>query len=145
MVANTPVIIFLSVANNATKLEKICSTVYQHYEQKERVLITVPSQEAALYIDQLLWRSPEESFLPHLITETPSEEPVVITTVLRNLNQAKILLNLCPEASGIASEFSRVYELLDLTHPSKEKLSRERQAAYRAQTYFIETQQLTLS
>lgn len=130
-----PKIIFIQVKDNAAKLNKICATVQKHFELKESILITVPSAEAAVYIDQLLWRLPEESFLPHAVVHSPSQEMVAITTATANINQAKILLNLRSEAISFASEFLRIYELFDLTHFEKERLSLQRQAVYQSLGY----------
>jgi DNA polymerase IIIc chi subunit len=127
---NTPDIIFIKVNDNTKKLFKICQIVRQHFDSEERILFTTPTQEAAQYLDQLLWRLPEEGFLPHNIIVKDSEERIGISTILENLNKADVLFNLCPTASPIFSQFKTVYELYDETHPSKAEQSRIKQAAY---------------
>ena len=125
-----PNISFIRVTDNRTKLMRLCSTLLHHFLQKENVLITVQDQKTAHFLDDMLWRMPEESFLPHVLTESPTEEQIVITTGRKNLNQAKILFNLCPQSSQICGQFPVVYELLDETDAGKEKLSLQRQGAY---------------
>lgn len=132
---------FWQVADNRQKLELICALTHQHFVRKERLLITVPNETAARYVDQLLWSSPPESFLPHVTSEKPIAAAVVITTGEQNLNQASILLNLCPTASAQAANFSQVHELLDSTSPDKEQLSRQREAIYRSAGHLIEIMQ----
>jgi DNA polymerase-3 subunit chi len=121
---------FLRVKDVSEKLNTICGVIHKHYNIKEPVLIVVPSQEAAAYIDQLLWRQPNDSFLPHCISNLQTEEKIVITTSKENLNRSKIVFNLCGEAYSNLSGFSIVYDLIDLTHPSKEQLSQTRLKTY---------------
>lgn len=129
---------FLRVVDTASKLNGICQTIHNHFRKKEAILIVVPSQEAAIYIDQLLWRLPGESFLPHAISNEPIHELVAITTTDANVNQAKIIMNLCPEVPKNLTGYSMIYDLLDLTHPTKEQLSLSRQSAYQTLGYSLE-------
>lgn len=114
-------------------MASICKTVQHHFELGHAILIAVPSNEAAHYVDQLLWRLPEDSFLPHQITESATNERVVITTQGINVNQASVLFNLCPTASVIWPQLTTIYELLDETHSDKLRLSKQRQSDYKAQ------------
>lgn len=125
-------ITFLRAADNAAKLRHICETVAKHFYQQEAILIAVGSNEVATYVDQLLWRLPEEGFIPHAIANAPTKERIVITTEQNNLNQASIVFNLRAQAISGIHAFHEIYDLLDLTHPDKERASRQRQAAYRA-------------
>jgi DNA polymerase IIIc chi subunit len=131
--AAKPQVIFLRAATNESKMSAICKSVQHHFNLGHTILIAVPSHDAALYVDQLLWRFPEESFLPHAIADAATTERVVITMVGTNVNQASILLNLCPMASSICMQFTTVYELLDETHPDKLRLSQQRQSTYESQ------------
>jgi DNA polymerase III subunit chi len=134
----TPRVIFISVKDNNSKLNVICQTVQNLFIQKKAVLILVPNEEAASYVDQLLWRLPEESFLPHRIAFNPTNEPVVITTKAENMNQAHVLFNLCPNASPIYRDFETIYELDDRTHPTKEQLSQQRKAFYASNNCLVQ-------
>src|SRR5687768_7992650 len=102
-------VFFLRVTDNATKLQRLCAVVQKHFENKERILITTPSAEAAHYMDQLLWRMPEESCVPHTIVNATTNESIAITTSHTNVNQAPILINLCPEAMKDISTFHTIY------------------------------------
>jgi DNA polymerase III subunit chi len=128
---------FLKVADNQSKAIRICACVQHHFDKGSSILITVNSLEVAKFVDLLLWRLPEDSFLPHVIAEQISKEMVVITTLQENLNNASILLNLCTKASPIAAQFQTVYELLDETHPEKLLQSQKRIADYSAAGFAI--------
>lgn len=131
-------IFFIEVTNVASKLQAICKTVHKHFEKRERVQISVGDAASASYIDQLLWKIPEESFLPHAIIDTPSAAtPIAITAVAANLNQATVLINLAAGPSSIIHLFQTAYELLDHTAPTKKELSQKRYATYQAAGYPI--------
>lgn len=123
-------IFFLTVKDTENKLKKICLTVKEHFNRRERILITAPDDASAKYIDQLLWRLPQESFIPHVLSYQPVNEAVVVTTTLHNLNEASILINLCPSCSPILHLFQTTYELFDHTTPGKAALSQQRYDTY---------------
>lgn len=124
------VVCFLQVIDNASKLKTLSSTIYNHFLKNEKILVAVPSYEAAAYIDQFLWKIPEESFLPHAIANAQTHERIAITTTQFNVNQASILINLLtiihPNPSGI----TLIYELYDRTSKDKEAISQKKQADY---------------
>lgn len=123
-------IYFIEVKDNQTKTRKLCETLQHHYIQGHSILVLAPSDEAARYVDELLWRYPKESFLPHQIIQKPASNKVAITKVQENLNKAQILFNLCPQASPHCEQFETVYEFQDGTTPEKLQQSKERKAFY---------------
>lgn len=123
-------IFFLRVENNETKCNRICATAKLHFNQRERVLITVQDDVAATFLDEILWKNPPESFLPHIIANRSVSEPIVITTQSKNHNNAKILINLSPNCSPILNLFEIIYELWDLTSPAKKLASQDRFEIY---------------
>lgn len=127
-----PQVRFLRVTNNVEKQESICRVIHEHFTNNQRVLVAAPTAEAAKFLDLLLWKTPKESFTPHIISNTPTQERVVITTTTANLNQANVLVNLSGTTPKILNTVEIVYELLDLTSPEKEAASLARQAAYTA-------------
>ena len=131
-------ICFLTVKDNPTKLQKICEIIGSHFVKKQRVLIAVPSNEAAAYIDQLLWKMPEEGFIPHAIHQNATQDYVVITTAPQNLNQAQVIVNLLPTQHPNPGSVDTIYELMDLTSRDKEETSRKKQATYQQAGYFVE-------
>lgn len=128
----SPSIYFLEVADNAAKLQCICNTTLELFYKNKKILIAVATNEAAIYIDQLLWKQPEESFLPHVVSKSAVNDRVVITTAQANLNQAEVLINLCSDTPSNFKAYQTIYELMDLTHPEKKALSEKRLAAYKA-------------
>lgn len=129
---------FIRVTDNTSKLQKLCAVIHDHFIKKEKVLIVVPSAEAAKYIDQLLWRMPEESFVPHVIANGTTNEQIAITTSFSNLNGALTLVNLLPNICTSLGSIDMIYELLDLTSKEKEEISRRKQEAYKNTGHVVE-------
>lgn len=133
-----PCVRFLKVTDNASKLQKLRFAIESHFLKNDKILIAVPSTEAAAYIDQFLWKAPEESFLPHAIINFPTKERIAITTSNANVNQAPILINLLPTLHPNPAGVTLIYELLDLTSKEKEAISLQKQSAYANLGYLIE-------
>ncbi|WP_068466448.1 DNA polymerase III subunit chi [Candidatus Protochlamydia phocaeensis] len=129
---------FFRVKDNQAKIQLICQKAQEAFLQERRLLITVPTIEAGRYIDALLWRQPEESFLPHLFTQSPTSEWIAITTMeAGNLNQASCLLNLCLTASSFYQEYEDIYELDDETLPDKKEYAKKRLMEYKAKGLLV--------
>jgi len=126
-----PKVIFFRVSDNQTKVSRICTTIQKHFEKGEKVLVILPNQEAEKYFDDLLWKIPPESFLPHTRASKPCQARIVVTEVQKNLNQSTVLWNLCPEVSPLYDQFEMIYELLDETSKEKAKQSTNKIAAYK--------------
>lgn len=102
------------------------------------MLIAVPSLEAAQYVDLLLWRHPEESFIPHVLTSHPTQEWIAITVQpTLNLNKAQVLFNLCTNIPSISDEMDYIYEIFDETQTDKNLLSQERMGTYQSKGYIV--------
>ena len=126
-----PAISFLQVRDIDAKLDAVARICTYVFLQKERLLLTVSSEAAALFIDDLLWSRPKEGFVPHCIASSPTWERVVITLKSENINQASVLFNLSPQAHALAASFSAVYELWDETEPDRLAIAQNRLNAYR--------------
>lgn len=127
---SSPTITFWHVSTPQQKVSCICHLVHRFFQQSKRQLILVPNDQAADYVDKLLWKYPKEAFIPHAIATEPLAAAVVITTSKQNLNNATILINLCAEASSLVNDASQTHELLDATDAKKEELSRQRKVHY---------------
>lgn len=123
-------IVFLKVIDSKSKLVRLCECIQEHFVKGDKILLSVANQESARYLDELLWRLPQEGFLPHSISTQPTEEQIVITLSHANLNHAQIVFNLRQEAIADFASYACVYELFDESHPDKLQQSLLRQASY---------------
>jgi DNA polymerase-3 subunit chi len=131
-------IFFYQVKDNQAKIDLICGKAQEAILQEKRLLIVVPNEEAARYINTLLWKEPTDSFIPHAITNEPSQEWVIITQLRdQNLNQACRLLNLSSQISPIYQQFEEIYELLDESNEEKKDLSQARMNRYKSEGAYI--------
>jgi DNA polymerase III subunit chi len=129
---------FYLVKDNHSKIQLICDKAQEAFRQEKRLLIAVPTFQAAQYIDALLWRLPEESFIPHVIADTPTSEWIAITLQeVENVNKAVHLLNLCPMPTSLYQQVEEIYDLFDETHPEKRELSQQRFQFYQSKGLIV--------
>jgi DNA polymerase IIIc chi subunit len=121
---------FFQVRDAAIKLSKICQTAQAHFEKKEPLQIVVPDKAALEFVDLLLWRFPEESFLPHIVATTPCSDCIIITCERAPLNEAKAFFNLCLPPL-LNNKVKIIYDFDDFTSSDKKQASDKRFAAYR--------------
>ncbi len=131
-------VVFFQVKDPAAKLQKIVETAQTHFEKNEPFLIVVEDSKALSFVDELLWKLPATSFLPHVATDDPTTERVVITKQKQNINNAKAVFNLCPTPLLIEGPFRIIYEFEDLTSSAKKQLSNARFDAYKQAHCLIE-------
>lgn len=128
---------FWRVKDTKTKINLIPSLVQRHFVRGEKILLIVPNEAAARYIDSLLWSHPAESFLPHAVSERPLNAAVLITTLQQNLNQSKVLVHLCPQVSPLVQTFDQVHDIMDETDSAKHALALARLEAYQLAGHLI--------
>lgn len=134
-----PRVIFFLVKEVKVKLQKIIQVSQFHFSKREHLLLSVQDPTAIKFLDELLWKEPEESFLPHSISDLPTEDLLVLTMQKKNLNRSKYLFNLCPTPLLFETQSKIIYELEDATSPNKHLLSQQRIQAYKAAKYPIES------
>jgi DNA polymerase IIIc chi subunit len=121
---------FLKVETVQEKLALICSTVTQRFHQGERWMLLAEAGRALDYLDELLWRFPSDSFLPHVIADQTTNEPIVLTAERRNLNQAAFAFSFLNEPLLEPLGFQMIFELEDLTSDDKKRISRQKRDSY---------------
>ena len=109
---------------------KIVETARIHFGKNEPFLFFVEDEKALNFVDELLWKLPETSFLPHVASEEPTQERIAITKTKSNVNNALYAFNLCPTPLLIHG-FKIIYDFEDLTAPNKKSLSSLRFNAYK--------------
>jgi DNA polymerase IIIc chi subunit len=136
--SSTTRVVFFQVSENAAKLNRIVETAHFHFEKKEHLLILVEDEKSQKFVDELLWKLPSTSFLPHSISDTPSNDRIVISKVKKNINEARVAFNLCSTSLLIEDSFRIIYEFEDLTAPNKKNLSSQRFDSYKQAGFLIE-------
>ena len=123
------IVLFFPVKETKAKLLKICEIANLHVQKKEKLIILVPDQIAFEFVDELLWKLPEEGFLPHPNT--------FLSIQLEATEGASSLFNLTPVAFLQKDYFKKIYEFEDYTSSEKLQLSKQRYQMYRNAGYPI--------
>ena len=131
-------VVFFQVRDNPTKLRRICETASAHFGKKEPLLFFVEDEKAQKFVDELLWKAPPTSFLPHVALDEETRDWIAITKGKKNINQAKIAFNLCTTPLLIDCPIRILYEFEDLTDPNKKRLSNLRFDRYKQENFLIE-------
>ena len=130
--------LFFQVTHKALKPKKIIQLAQEHFDKKEALLIRLPNQQSVEYVDLLLWRSPVDSFLPHIATQKRCSDLIVLTQHSTNLNGAKKVLNLCPEPIiEESSLFLKIYEFEDLSSTHNHQQAQIKYKAYKEKGFSI--------
>jgi len=131
-------VIFHLVKTPSQKLQTITELARDYYHRKENLLFFAPDQKAASFLDELLWKIPETSFIPHALSDAPCKELIVITCKRENFTNAKAVCNLWP-TPFLKEKVPTLHELEDLTSPVKKSLSQKRFETYRDAKFIIES------
>lgn len=129
--------------NAPDTLSATCRIVASACRQGRSVTVYAPGEGLARQLDTLLWTFQPLSFVPHVGAEHPlaSETPVVLTDDPARSPHRDVLVNLdagCPP--GFA-DFSQVIEVVS-TEEGDRARARQRWAAYKAQGFTLETNDL---
>ncbi len=103
--------------------------------KKEPLFILAPNQAAVEYLDLLLWRSPQKSFLPHHAERKATTSNLIsITDQAFNTNQATSVFNLTFDHVLITSDLKLIYELEDLSSKEAQEAFKRKFTAYHKKT-----------
>ena len=133
-----PKVIFLQIKTLTDKLVKITKTASTHFTNKKHLLIIVADEKSQNYVDNLLWKEPKFSFIPHSVSDTHVEEYITITQKKSNINNAKYIFNL---TSTPFTEFDCkvIYEFDDYTDKKKAEASKQKFKFYKDKEHLIES------
>lgn len=98
-----------------------------------KIGILAANPEQAQWVNDLLWRHPRESFLPHGLWNGPEPEhqPVLISIQPEDINGATLLVLASPETVEKPDRFDMVVDFAPTQDPAALSASRERYRRYR--------------
>jgi DNA polymerase IIIc chi subunit len=126
-----PEVIFIPIDDNRNKVVIVCTKVQELFLEGKRILIRVPTQEAAEFLDKKLWSTPPESFVPHHVVSSKTDVVVAITSEAINVNDADTLVNLTSTIPEDVSCYKTIVELDDSTTPEKAQQTEAKIRGYR--------------
>lgn len=128
-------VVLFQIQTAQEKLLRIVETCRNHFSKKERLILFAEDDRALQFVDELLWSTPRESFLPHRIASERCTDLLALTKSKTNWNESKIALNLCP--TPLLLEIPCIYDFEDKTTPQKQMLSQMRFEAYKQAQWAI--------
>ena len=130
-------VIFFEIKKASQKLDKIIGAAHYHFKSNHKLLILTPNDKATLFIEELLWKEPKQSFLPHNV----DENDIILITHDRAVLQKPIhyIFNLTEYALDLSSPSRTVYEFDDLINDEKKKTAKEKFQFYHRKKYQIQS------
>lgn len=130
-------VVFFQIKKSSEKLLKISQTATNHFENKKHLLFMVPDEKVLKYVDDLLWNEPKFSFLPHVISDIPCDDLIVITQKNFNPNRSLHIFNLTQNPIFDLS-CSVIYEFDDSSDNLRFSISQKKFNTYKEKGFFIE-------
>ena len=126
----------IAVTSAKEKILILTQLTAKHFQEKEPLLIIVPDEKALAYVDELLWKEPPDSFVPHFSSHIPCSSLITITTVKENLNGAKHALNLALDPF-FCDGLTTLYEFDEQTSGPRRAALEARYVAYRTKGFTL--------
>lgn len=133
-----PKIIFFQIKKANDKLINITKTAALHFENKKHLLFLAPDEISQKYVDELLWKEPKFSFLPHSVSDSSSDDYIVISTNKVNVNNAFHVFNLTSEPF-IHFDCNLIYEFDDQTDKKRSLIAKTKFKFYKDLGCIIES------
>lgn len=131
-------VIFYTVKTLTAKIHYLLQTGSLHFTQKEKLQIIVPDTRALTFIDELFWKEPKESFLPHSVSSPiPFYDLLYICLAEDALEDYSFVFNLCPTPYTPHPRVKVLYELEDCSHPDKKALFQTKFKLYQSLGYTL--------
>ena len=134
--APTKRVTFFQVSSSLEKQKRLVQTAQEYFEKKTPLLFKLSCEKGVQYLDELLWRFPRESFLPHFISNTPTKALIVLTLSHCNPNQSQAIFNLTKEPITDLS-FHQIYTFEDLSSNTKNPMVQRHYHFYKTKDYAI--------
>ncbi len=131
----------LPLSDEAQRLQFACKLTEKAWNLGHRVLLYADSEAQANALDQLLWQTRPESFLPHNNAADKQPAPIEISCEDDPGDHHDVLINLALEIPGFFSRFERVSEIV-CQEPQQLTASRERWKFYQDRGYPLKSHKL---
>ena len=108
-----------------------CRLSLMAWERGHEVTVVTENDDQAAELDDLMWESPPQRFLPHQRESAGAERcAAVVITTLQDLSEAEVVINLCTQPLQEPKRFRRLLEIVPQAGPGLEA-SRDKFRYYR--------------
>ncbi len=116
----------------------LCRLADEYFLAGTRVLVVVGDENRAVTLDRFMWVWDKGAFLPHALdngTVDCMDEPVVISAVEHNSNQARVLIMGSPCTDEFIAHFDLAFDFAETYDKQLAESSRARFRRYRTLGY----------
>jgi len=124
-------VFLISAKNPQDKILKLGMIAKKYFNKKEALVFLVEDEKAANFLDNLLWETPKESFLPHACSDFLKEN--IFLYVSKNIisfERVHSFFNLRKSPLIPDREVCRIFEFEDTSTPEKKKVCVEKFGTY---------------
>ena len=131
-------VIFHPIKKNHEKIPYLVRLVHQYFHLNHFLDILTSDLASKTKIDELLWKYPKNSFLPHT-TEAKSSYLIKIYTKEETIHPAHTCLNLSLKPLSPTSAYQTILEFDDQSSKQKKESSKIKYQFYKENGYKIAT------
>ncbi|QDP02204.1 DNA polymerase III subunit chi [Thalassotalea sp. PS06] len=129
----------LGHASEQELLRFVCAQATLAFRQNKRVFIYTEDQDEAHQIDELLWSSDAQSFVPHnLPGEAGNQGSPVEISWLAPTSSRQVLINLASEVPDFAPQYSQIIDFV-IEQEEQKQQARQRYRRYQQAGFHVET------
>jgi len=130
-------VIFFETKRSSQKLDKIIGAAHYHFKSDNKLLILTPNEKVSEFVQELLWKEPKDSFLPH---NTDENDVIVISHEKKFLEKPiHYIFNLTDIPLDLFSPKRTIYEFDDVVNETKKKIAKEKFQFYHRKKYQIQS------
>lgn len=143
----------LKTGSSSALEDFVCRLTQKALKQYGRIFIAIGDDAQLSRLDQRLWESPPESFLPHQIAPQPAnadteqwafeQTPVLLGSAGQDANQSQVYINLTGDLAPGHENRQRIAEIV-IQEPALLAASRERFRFYRDQGYSVQSHDISV-
>lgn len=131
-------VIYFSVKQPQAKLRILSQIAGEHMQSREKLKIQVPDAAVMDFVDQALWKEPQESFLPHSCgVILPFQDFIFLSLPSELPDDYLSVFNLCPTAYLSSHPVKTIYEFEDISHPQRQENFKLKFLAYQKLGYIL--------
>lgn len=104
-----------------------------YQEQSERILVFSEDNTLLAELDEVIWSFAKTRFIPHALSTDalPEKQPILLTAVENNQNQAKLLVTTGNNQDEFLASFSKVFYVFANKNPQSLQQARNNWKRYK--------------
>ncbi|MFY7842469.1 MAG: DNA polymerase III subunit chi [Rhabdochlamydiaceae bacterium] len=119
-------------------MQKLYEVAQKHFLAKENLVFLMQDEKSLTFLDDFLWKFPQDSFLPHICHSTKDETAlsIILSKEYQPLSM-HCVFNLTTKPVSATKYIKKVYEFEEINVPDKKAQAQEKYQFYRNQGYIL--------